>query len=1079
MNLGYFQHPALGERELFFVCQDSVWKVSKGGGRAQMLTHPMRGVSFIAVSPNNQIVAFCSCGEVFIMSADGGVPIQLTRTFGSSKLIGFFGDRRLVIASYHKSAFSVPTMFFIDIESGRASQLNYGPCEFISFKGAVCDDGVDCNLPAVIQRGGYNFISWKRYKGGMAADLWIDRDGAGKFDKLIKEKNNLFRPMWIKDRVYFLSDIDGTGNIYSCDEKGSDIKMHTKHSDFYARQSSYRGGEIAYSCGGEVWLFDSTTGENRLLAIDVSMSGSEDAVEFADPARGVTSVGLSHSGAVMSVATRGRLFSMTPHKGPVQQIGDADGVRYRISVWIDKSIISVKDIGTEDVIEIFENGAQSENSKQFYGHQFDMDFGKIISIKPFPKGKKVVMENHKHEIIFLDLENVIGRIIDRSPCGKSAGIDVSPDGMWIAYSKVLKQSRRSEINVYDIGRDEVKTLVPALFFNFSPAFDRSSSRMYFLSARPFGDVEFKSASFDEEDLFGVRPMVALLKKGDVSPFLSPLMGLDGDKERDAEKGDNSEGAIDDKRDESAEKNSRKGDAIEIDFFGVSDRIETFPVPARDYESIVSIDGGRVLYSTSNSSVLKDLGCGDGSGSAGELFVYDFASLKEEEVLSDVSFFGLSGDLKWTIYKNGSDRFRIVPTGSKPDDSDTSFRDGGKVDIGRIKLRVCPSKERRFMFDEAWRLQKLLFWREDMGGVDWDSVRSKYCSCVDKVGCTSELFSVIEDMHGELGTSHAYVLGQKNENSEIGSLGADIEYDEAIDAYRVHKIYATDSWIPEKASPLRRSGVDVKEGDVIWSIYGRRLSKNVSPEFVLERNARNPVDMVISEGDGSNKRNVVVFPSACDDYLRYRDWVENNRKYVGEKTCGKVGYIHIPDMSGFGYGEFLRAYIAEYDKDGLIIDVRFNGGGNASSKIFNYLNRKRIGADKSRLEGIMHYQHEAPKGAMVCLANGYTGSDGDLFSYGFKRFGLGPLIGTRTWGGVVGICPRYDLLNGVFTSQPEYSFWVDGLEWGIENHGVEPDIEIEISPNDYRDGTDPQLDRGIEEVLGLIPKYKNYEHILKS
>jgi len=375
-----------------------------------------------------------------------------------------------------------------------------------------------------------------------------------------------------------------------------------------------------------------------------------------------------------------------------------------------------------------------------------------------------------------------------------------------------------------------------------------------------------------------------------------------------------------------------------------------------------------------------------------------------------------------------------------------------------------------MYREAWRLQREFFWNQDMSKVDWDKVFQRYQPVLSRVGTRAEFSDLMWEMQGELGTSHSYEIGgdyRPSPQYNIGLLGADVEYDPSEKAYRIKNIVKGDPWEEKNSSPFLRPGVNVKKGDFICKISGRQVEKNIPLNQYLLHQAGNEVALEVRSPGEKETRQVTLKTLRTEMSARYRDWVEKNRNWVHETSKGKIGYMHIPNMGPLGFSEFHRYFMAEMDYDGLIIDVRFNGGGHVSQLLLSKLARKRIAYVKSRWFGDQPYPDESVAGPMVALTNELAGSDGDIFSHCFKYMKLGPLIGKRTWGGVVGIHPRHFLVDGSMTTQPEFSFWFTDVGWKIENFGAEPDIDVDISPQDYAQGKDPQMERGLKEILDLI------------
>ncbi|HVA28450.1 MAG TPA: PDZ domain-containing protein, partial [Candidatus Baltobacteraceae bacterium] len=397
------------------------------------------------------------------------------------------------------------------------------------------------------------------------------------------------------------------------------------------------------------------------------------------------------------------------------------------------------------------------------------------------------------------------------------------------------------------------------------------------------------------------------------------------------------------------------------------------------------------------------------------------------------------------------------------------RKSGWVDLDRADVEVVPRDEWAQMYREAWRLQTEHFWVADMSDIDWDRVYDRYQALLPRVRTRSELSDLIWEMHGELGTSHAYEWGGDYRippQYQRGFLGADLAWDDAREGYRIDRIYRGDSWNRENDSPLAEPGLDVREGDALVAIGGKRLSKSTGPDRLLVNGAGREVAITVKTRK-DEERTVLVKTLASESPLRYRAWVDANRRYVHERSNGNVGYVHIPDMGPWGFAEFHRGYLNEFDRRGLIVDVRYNRGGHVSPLLLEKLARKRVGYDTPRYGAAVPYPPESVGGPMIALTNQFAGSDGDIFSHCFKLYKLGPLVGKRTWGGVIGIEPYHELVDGTLTTQPEYSFWFTDVGWGVENYGTDPDYDVDFAPQDYREGRDPQMDFALRLMEGAL------------
>jgi len=566
--------------------------------------------------------------------------------------------------------------------------------------------------------------------------------------------------------------------------------------------------------------------------------------------------------------------------------------------------------------------------------------------------------------------------------------------------------------------------------------------------------------FDYNFPRGDKPYLITLKKDQKSPFIPEPKGF----------GMNQNG--DDKKEGS---NGDEEVVVEIDFDGIKDRVIPFPVAEGLYGTIEATKE-RVFYTAYQVEGTLGRDIFDNTPPAkAVLKVYDLNKNEESVFESGITNFSISSNEAALVYQKGY-KLRVVDatretTVKLPADPKTN-RKSGWINLSRLKVAIDPVAEWRQMYAEAWRLQRDYFWAENMSEIDWKRVYNRYLPLIERVGARAEFSDLLWEMQGELGTSHAYELGgdyRSHPNYRIGFLGADFEYDKRKKSWKITRVANGDTWVSASPPPLRQPGVNVSPGTLLISINGEKLTWDNHPHRALLNLVGEEVRLEVKSKGDKKPREVVVKPVAAETSHWYRDWVEANREYVHKKTKGKVGYVHIPNMGPVGYSEFHRYFLAEFDYEGLIIDVRQNGGGHVSPLLLEKLARKRFGYSKTRWFGQSPKPNESPRGPMVALTNEAAGSDGDIFSHGFKMLKLGKLIGTRTWGGVIGIWPRNSLVDGTITTQPEFSNWFFDVGYGVENYGTDPDIEVEIKPQDYAAGKDPQMDRGIKEVLAEIKK----------
>jgi tricorn protease len=528
------------------------------------------------------------------------------------------------------------------------------------------------------------------------------------------------------------------------------------------------------------------------------------------------------------------------------------------------------------------------------------------------------------------------------------------------------------------------------------------------------------------------------------------------------------------------------------------------VPEGRYHQIRGINKDKVLFTSFpiEGSLGKSWRRSGEEEGRGALEMYDLAERKKEFIVNGISDFEVSRDRNFVIYRNGK-HLRVLKAGEKPDNGASGYtKKSGWIELSRVRVAVNPPEEWQQMFREAWRLQRDHFWTDDMSRVDWQQVYQRYFPLIDRVTTRSEFSDLMWEMQGELGTSHAYEIGgdyRPGPHYDQGFLGADFEYDSEADGYRLSHIVQGDAWVERWDSPLRRLGVNAQVGDVLLAIDGQRLSREVSPQQLLVNRANVEVQLTLLQADGRQQavnggkadqnpadqpakssnhaeenspaqpstRSVLVKTLRAETEARYREWVENNRRRVHDETSERVGYVHIPNMGAFGYAEFHRYYLAESEREGLIVDVRFNGGGNVSQLLLEKLARRRIGYNQSRYGVASPYPVHSVLGPLVALTNEFAGSDGDIFTHAFKIMGLGPVIGKRTWGGVIGISPRHSLVDGTITTQPEFSYWFEDVGWAVENYGTDPDSEVDVKPQDYVAGKDPQMERGLAEIMKLM------------
>ncbi len=1035
---GYYRFPHIHEDKIIFVSEDDLWLTNVNGEDPKRLTSNLGEVTTPYFSPDGKWIAFTGREEgnpeVYVMPSSGGKGKRITYLGSSTCAIAGWHDERIIFATNYAQPFKrITELWAVDIDGKHLEKLPYGYARNISFGKGV-----------VIGRNTADPATWKRYKGGRAGEILISEDGKN-FIKLIDLKGNFANPMWIGDRIYFICDHEGMGNIYSCLPDGSDLRKHTNHADFYVRNASTDGKNIVYHSGGNLYILYVKKDEVSQIHIEYEGPRTQTNRKFVDASKYLEDYAPSSDGKYLAVNSRGKSVSFANWEGPVIYHG-REGIRYRLSRYLPngKSIVFASDEGNEDHVEVI-NLDDPQNPRRI-----KVETGRPVEIKVSPKSNEIVLSNHKNELIWIDLESSESKIIDRNAYSLIHGFNWSSDGRWVAYACNINRTQ-SIIKVYDVKSSEIYEITKPVLRDMMPVFDPLGRYLYIISLRVFNPV-YDKMNFALGFPKGMRPYLITLRKDLPSPFIPIPKGF---KE---------------------EKGAEEVKDVVIDFDGIKDRILPFPVEEGIYTNIGATKD-KIFYTSLpvEGAITDDIFSLELPANA-TLKYFDLGDIEEKTFLDHVSNFKISEDGSSIIVRI-KNKIRVLSTSAEVPKEEKTGRKGGWIDLTRIKISVDPVLEWQQMLKEAWRLQRDYFWREDMSGLDWKRILDKYYPLVEKISSRSEFSDLIWEMQGELGTSHAYELGgdyRPRPEYKMGFLGADVIYDSGFNAYKISRIVDGDPWT-EYGPPLKRPGVDVKIGDLLIAINGQKLSGEFSPEMALVNMANQEVQLTLKRGE--EIRNVWIKAIADDTPLRYREWVEKNRRYIYEKTNNRVGYIHIPDMMAIGYAEFHRSFLAELDKEGLIVDVRFNSGGEVSQLLLEKLARKRIGYDLTRWMGAQPYPTDSPYGPVVAVTNEYSGSDGDIFSHAFKLMKIGKLIGRRTWGGVIGIWPRNWLVDGTITTQPEMSFWFTDVGWGVENYGTDPDIEVDILPQDIANGRDPQLDKAIEEIIKEIdqrPPLKPFE-----
>ncbi|HET8846899.1 MAG TPA: PDZ domain-containing protein [Ktedonobacteraceae bacterium] len=1059
---GYMRFPTIFHDTIVFVAEDDLWLVESSGGRAERLTAGVAEVKTPRFSPDGQALAFVGesegPSEIYLMPGPGDEAQRLTFQAARCAIVGWSpsGEEILFASNTGQSHPGAEILYTINSHGGLPNPLPYGQANALSY-------GPNGSL--VIGRNIGEPAHWKRYRGGRTGQLWCNI--AGEFRRLLEIEGNLASPCWLGQRIYFLSDHEGVGNLYSCTPAGEDLRRHTGHEDFYARNLSSDGIRMVYHAGGNLYLFD--PGEDRTHRVEVTLPSTrvQRSRKFVSASAYLDTYSLHPQGYAVALTTRGKAFSMGNWEGPVVQHGELDGVRYRWLNWLNdgKRLLAIHDMGGKEGLIIFDPEGAAE-PLTFP----DLDLGLVLNLEVAPTEEKVALTNHRQELLVVDLVTGEAEVLDKSLHASIQGIAWSPDSKWLAYSFWFA-AQKSAIKLCKLESGETFFATEPALRDRSPAFDPDGKYLYFVGKRTFTPA-YDNLHFDLHFPRGEKPYAIMLRRDLRSPFIPEVKSSAEKDDASTKKAPNDTSNEDvssedeNKENGNASEQGKSSDLI-IDLEGIRERAVPFPVSEGHYDHIYGVKG-KVLFQNHDISSSSE-----NRQPRGKIECYDFETYKVEWSIDGVSSFDVSKDAKTLIYSKHR-RLRVLKATEKPkDNSERVSRESGWLDLDRVKVSIQPAAEWRQMFAEAWRLQKEYFWTEDMSGVNWQAIYEQYAPLVERIGSRDELSDLFWEIQGELGTSHTYEYWgdyRHHPHYSQGFLGVDWTYDRENNRYRIGHIVKGDTSDPHLTSPLNSPGINMQAGDAVLAINGQHLDRYRPPSSLLVNLAGQEVLLTVESAENQEKRAVTVKTLRNERQARYRSWVEGNRARVHELSGGRIGYIHIPDMGSHGFAEFHRSYLIEYDAPGLLIDVRWNGGGNVSGLLLEKLARRRIAYSFARWRQPSGYPNEAPHGPMVALTNEHAGSDGDKFSHSFKLMGLGPLIGTRTWGGVIGITNHRNLVDGTRTTQPEFANWFKDVGWHLENYGTRPDIEVDMSPEDYVKNCDVQLKRAVEECLKLLEGY---------
>ncbi len=1052
-----------------FVYAGDLWKASSEGGRAVRLTADPGLELFPKFSPDGRWIAFTGQydgdEQVYVMPSDGGEPTQLTfypargplapRWGYEHQVYGWTPDSSAVLFRSTRSYWGAKDgkLYTVPVDGGLPTPLAMP----VSGAGAISPDGELVAYSPLFR----DFRTWKRYQGGWAQDLYLFDRSTRKASRITEHVRSDRDPMWIGSDVVFASDRDGTLNLYRFGTKSKKVSQLTRETKWDVRwPSSDAVRRIVYELNGELSVYDVKSGRTRSIKIEVPSDGGSRRPRRISAARNVESYALSPKGRRAVLSARGDIFTVPSEKGPTRNLTRSSDAHDRLPSWSPdgRLVAFVSDqSGEEQVHVVKQDGGKPEQLTEGV-------YGRLYRLAWSPDSKQIAFSDKEGKLHVLDVASKEVREVADEPRGRITDHTWSPRGGYLAFT-VSVSARANSIFIWDASVGKLHQVGDELFDEHSPAWGINGDYLYYLSDREFSPLisstEWNFATNRQTGIFALA-----LRKDVAHPFPpesdeAEVESDDAPADSDSKEGDGAEDSAEDKNGESGDRDGKDSEKepIRIDFDGLADRVAGVPVEADNYpySRLAAIDGALLVVRAGPFYYGRD------SGVEAEIKIFDLEE-REFKTVTQGSQFALSDDGKKALVRQkGSYKVYDAKAGAK--DSKTLSTSGLQVDL-------VPAEEWETIFDEVWRRYRDFFYVENMHGYDWEAIGNQYRPWLAHVRHRSDLNYLIGEMIAELNVGHAYISGGDYtvpRRPRVALMGADLELDATSGRYRIARILRGHNQESEYRAPLTEVGVDAREGDYLLAIDGEDLTARDNPYRMLRHKASRPVELLLNdrpELDGARK--VVYRPITDESNLRYLDWVEGNRVKVAEATDGKVGYIHVPDMSSSGISEFVKWYFPQLRKEGLVVDVRGNGGGNVSQMLIERLSRKLLGTRYSRTNtDFRTYPNEVFLGHLVCLVSENSASDGDIFAARFKQAGLGPLIGKRSWGGVIGITSHGPLIDGGDVRVPEFATNAIDGSWIIEGHGVDPDIVVENDPESLLAGRDPQLERAIDEVLRRI------------
>jgi len=1046
------RYPDIHGDQVVFVYAGDLWTVSSEGGVARRLTSHVGMEQFPKFSPDGTRIAFSAQYDgnldVYVMPAMGGAPTRLTFHPQGDGALEWFPDGESILFRSRRESYSyrVERLFRVPADGGFPEALVLPAGGLTSFN----EDG----SRIAYNRMSREFRTWKRYRGGMAQDIWIYDFEANSIERVTDFDGTDAFPMWHGERIYFISDREHTMNIFCYEIASGEIRKVTDFDEYDVKWPSLGPDAIVFENGGYLYVLDLATEETRRLSVEVYDDLTLTRPGIRNVSRFIHSGGISPSGVRAVFEARGDIFTVPAENGDTRNLTQTPGIREISPAWSPNGrwIAYFSDRTGEYELYIRDRRGEGEETQLTDGLERYSSFP-VWS----PDSEKIMFSDAGVNLYYIDVETREITQIDHSDYAGGSNFFTgvwSPDSNWVAYS-MNSANYFTSIYLYSLEEGRSHQITSDMTNDNNPAWDPDGRYLYFAADREF-NPQFSQFEFEITHQNPSTLAVVTLQADAPSP-LPPESDDEEIEEEEGENGENGNGEDEGEEDEGEEEEGEEDEGLRIDIEGIEGRILNLPVPDGNYGSLTATSDKLFFIS------LPAIPRFDGSPQL-VLQFFDLGEREVETVIAGISAYSLSADGKKVIYAS-RDTYGIIDAAPGKNVGD------GRLDLSGLQTTVDPRAEWRQMFYEAWRLERDFFYDPNMHGVDWQAMRERYEVLLPYLAHRDDLNYLIGELIAELCASHTYRGGgdyPEVQRVNVGLLACDFEPDSESGFYRIAKIYTGENWDPERRAPLTEPGVDVNEGDYLIAVDGRELRYPTSPWSFFQNTVGRVVTLTVnSEPSAEGAREVEVRPIANDLIHRYIDWVANNRRYVEEATEGRVGYIHVPDTAFDGLFEFSRTFFPQVHKQALIIDERFNSGGfipnimidRLGRPVYNYIATRYTESIRTPVTGFL--------GPMVCIINHYAGSGGDALPYFFRRRGLGPLIGTRTWGGLIGISGTPPLMDNGGLTVPDIGLFSLESEWIAENRGVEPDIEVDNRPDLVVAGRDPQLEAAIEEILRLL------------